>query len=273
MLNEELDVLEIKLEELYDFVDKFIIIEATRTHTNLPKKLYYLENEQRFAKYKDKIVHLICNFNDTHLYRNHREVYNRIKPVNDVWFREHFQRDFGIINGQVQFDDEDIIIVTDLDEIVNKHSLSKFITESGIDKIYRLGMSLHYYKFNLKAPYPAVWRHPYIARYKHLKEFDFAISYIRDSYKFHEFHEILVDNMGWHFTYLMSANDIINKKFKHFVHATDDNIKNVTEEKIVDDMNNKIFFHYTLSECSVEELPETVRRLYKYSTYFHKEHP
>ena len=79
MFNNELDLLEIKLEELHDFVDKFIIVESTHTHTNLPKKLYYAENQKRFEKYKDKIIHLVCTFTETDLYKTQYDKYKKIK--------------------------------------------------------------------------------------------------------------------------------------------------------------------------------------------------
>lgn len=81
MLNNELDLLEIKLEELYDFVDKFIIIESTHTHTNLPKTLHYVENEKRFDKYKDKVIHLVCTFAETNLYNTQYEKYKTVKKL------------------------------------------------------------------------------------------------------------------------------------------------------------------------------------------------
>ena len=44
----ELDLLEIRLNVLKDVVDKFVLVEATRTHTGRPKPLYYEENKARF---------------------------------------------------------------------------------------------------------------------------------------------------------------------------------------------------------------------------------
>ena len=53
----ELDLLEIRLNILNDYVDKFVLVEATRTQNNKEKKLYYEENKERFAKFKDKVIH------------------------------------------------------------------------------------------------------------------------------------------------------------------------------------------------------------------------
>ena len=45
----ELELLELRLNELADVVDKFVLVEATQTHTNKPKPLHYLENRARFS--------------------------------------------------------------------------------------------------------------------------------------------------------------------------------------------------------------------------------
>ena len=53
----ELDLLEVRLNLLYPFVDHFVINEATKTFSGLDKPLYYLENKDRFEKFQDKIIH------------------------------------------------------------------------------------------------------------------------------------------------------------------------------------------------------------------------
>ena len=51
----EYTILDIRLNTLYDYVDKFIIVEATRSHQNLPKPLYFEENKDKYIKFLDKI--------------------------------------------------------------------------------------------------------------------------------------------------------------------------------------------------------------------------
>ena len=55
----ELDLLEIRLNMLYPFVDHFVINEATQTFFGSDKPFYYLENKERFKKFEDKIIHNI----------------------------------------------------------------------------------------------------------------------------------------------------------------------------------------------------------------------
>ena len=55
----ELELLEVRLGELYDHVDKFVIVECTETYRGKPKPLYYAENKNRFEKFSDKIIHIV----------------------------------------------------------------------------------------------------------------------------------------------------------------------------------------------------------------------
>lgn len=54
----ELDLLEIRLEELSSVVDWFVLVEATRTFSGRPKPLYFEENKERYSKFLHKIVHV-----------------------------------------------------------------------------------------------------------------------------------------------------------------------------------------------------------------------
>src|SRR4030042_2627609 len=57
----ELDLLEVRLHELYDVVDYFVLSESTRTHSGQFKPLYYKMNKPRFERFKDKIIHVIVD--------------------------------------------------------------------------------------------------------------------------------------------------------------------------------------------------------------------
>lgn len=57
----ELDQLEVRLRELYDHVDFFVLVESSFTYTNQDKPLYYNENRQRFSRWADKIIHVVLD--------------------------------------------------------------------------------------------------------------------------------------------------------------------------------------------------------------------
>ena len=59
--NDELELLEIRLNVLKDVVDRFVLVEATKTFTNKSKPLIYEENKDRFKEFADKIIHIVVD--------------------------------------------------------------------------------------------------------------------------------------------------------------------------------------------------------------------
>ena len=53
----ELDILEIRLNVLYEHVDYFVIVESSITHSGEEKPFYFEENKERYSKFLDKIIH------------------------------------------------------------------------------------------------------------------------------------------------------------------------------------------------------------------------
>lgn len=96
----ELELLDIRLHELYKVVDKFVLVEATFTHQGKPKPLYYQENKDKFKDFNDKIIHVVVdNF-----------------PIDDPYERERYQPSQAsrILKECSPYD---IIMISDADEI------------------------------------------------------------------------------------------------------------------------------------------------------------
>src|SRR5689334_18016752 len=93
----ELDLLEIRLEELDQVADRFVLVEATRTHTNKPKPLYYAENRDRFARFQNRIIHVVLD---------------DMPDTTDAWVLENFQR-CGIRRGLTGCRPDDLILMSD----------------------------------------------------------------------------------------------------------------------------------------------------------------
>lgn len=107
----ELDLLEIRLNILGDFVDKFILVESRQTFSGQPKPLYYLENKERFSKWNDKIIHIVVpnmEVDDGILFRRHYLCYEAIE--------------LALLN---EGKDEDVAFCSDLDEIWNPAILER----------------------------------------------------------------------------------------------------------------------------------------------------
>ena len=91
----ELEILEIRLRELWDLTDKFVLVESRKTHSGRDKPLFFADHRERFAPFMDKILHVVAD------------------PPDDaeIWQRERFQRD-AIERGLLDANPEDLIIVS-----------------------------------------------------------------------------------------------------------------------------------------------------------------
>jgi beta-1,4-mannosyl-glycoprotein beta-1,4-N-acetylglucosaminyltransferase len=111
----ELDLLEIRLETLDSVVDFFVIAEAPITYRADLKPLYFELNKQRFAKFLPKIRHIIVDDLPTE------------KGFDQNWQRETLQR-AALERGLADARDEDIIMLSDLDEIPTPAKIKEAIT-------------------------------------------------------------------------------------------------------------------------------------------------
>ena len=100
----EFELLELRLQSLYDVVDYFVIVESTTTHNKEPKKLNFAENKDRYKQYADKIRHIVLN--------------GELIPWRGVgdWSIENAQRN-AIVGGLQDAQPDDLIFISDLDEI------------------------------------------------------------------------------------------------------------------------------------------------------------
>ena len=119
MFFDEEMMLDLRLSYLNNYVDKFIIVESTYTHSG--KKRNLLFNIEKFKKYKDKIHYIVVDKepdglstiydNDSEDKKNQKYILNAVK-------RENYQRD-SITRGLKNIDGEDYIMISDIDEIPN----------------------------------------------------------------------------------------------------------------------------------------------------------
>lgn len=202
MFYNELDILKIRLHELYDVVDSIIIVEATKTHTGKLKSLYYLENKDVFKQYNDKIIHIVTSFDENHSFSKY------INTPNKDWYRENYQRECIQVGlSKMSLDDDDIIIITDADEIPNKNII-KNIKDNKLkienNQIYSIEMTLYYYNIELRTA--RKWYHSKIFNYLTFKTKNLLLTTIRLSPT-----PYIIQNGGWHLSYFGDENFIKNK--------------------------------------------------------------
>jgi beta-1,4-mannosyl-glycoprotein beta-1,4-N-acetylglucosaminyltransferase len=217
----ELDLLNYRLNILNEVVDYFIIVEATHTHIGNEKKLLYNENKHLFEKFQNKIIHIIV---DDFPYKY------QITNGKDQWVNENFQRN-SIIRGlnQLKLEDQDIIIISDLDEIADPSTLQKIKNKEVSVTVNTLDMQLYYYNLNSKFDFN--WRLCKIISYKKYKELNYTCEMIRQG----SFPSIL--NGGWHLSYFGDSLFIKNK-IEQFAHQEYNNNNYTDLNKIEDRVNN-----------------------------------
>lgn len=219
----ELDLLEYRLNSLYDIIDYFIIVECIKTHNNNDNILYFNENKKRYSKYLDKIIHVIID--------------SKIPNTNNAWNIEKFQRDqidIGINFINKTLNNDDIIIISDLDEIPDNNILLK-IKNNNIkidnNKIYSLEQDFYYYNITTKSENK--WYKSKILLYELYNKYPNPND-IRMKFK----NNYIIKNGGWHLSYFGNIKYIKNKLI-NFAHQEFNNEYYLNENKIRNDILNK----------------------------------
>ena len=112
-------LLDLRLNILNDYVDKFIITEATYLHSGKKKKLTFDIN--KFSKFKEKIIYNVIDTlppNLEKIYEEDDKITKGKKLINNSNKREHFQRN-GALKILEKAEPNDVVLINDLDEIPN----------------------------------------------------------------------------------------------------------------------------------------------------------
>jgi beta-1,4-mannosyl-glycoprotein beta-1,4-N-acetylglucosaminyltransferase len=132
MFYNELDILELRLELLDRYVDRFVLVEAEVNHVGGAKELFFQKNKERFAKWLPKIEHVIVTAEEAP------------KDPNP-WSREKYQREC-ILRGLDGVPDESIVMISDVDEIPNLDIIQ-------FEKLEHIFTSVHMWMFEYSLDY------------------------------------------------------------------------------------------------------------------------
>ena len=146
----ELELLEGRLEYLYDTVDWFVIVETDYTHSGDPKPLNYLANIKRYQRFADKILYWPFAADVTGLDFNYRPT--AMDGNSAHWQLENTQRNH--IRSALQlFPADATVIISDLDEIPSKSAISTAENILGtVAEAFSLDQILYYYNFDYHMP-------------------------------------------------------------------------------------------------------------------------
>tara|TARA_Y100000590_G_scaffold421392_1_gene525022 strand:+ start:78 stop:968 length:891 start_codon:yes stop_codon:yes gene_type:complete len=270
-------MLDLRLNILNEYVDKFVIVENKYMHSGKKKNLVF--DIKNFSKFKDKITYIVVDklpdgLHETDKIENPTEKGNRI--IDNTLKIEHAQRN-SLLNGLDKADENDLVIVSDVDEIPN---LEENDLRKNKKKLIHFKQKMFYYKFNLKYS-----SKPWIGPKACLKKNLISPQWLRDTkekkyplwrldiffsqMKYNSIYHI--ENGGWHFVNIKTPEEI-EKKLKNFGHHLEFqesglNLKDI-EEMVY---NKKAIYDYhadmrtskwsgkeSLQKCNLSELPKYI---------------
>ena len=238
-------LLDLRLNILDKFIDNFVIVESIFNHKGEKRDLKFDPNN--FKNFKDRIIYIVYDqipleiemikSSDSESEKNRKLIMNAV-------FRENGQRNY-ISNGIKNADSEDIILISDLDEIPNLENLNF----NNLDqKIYLFQQDMLYYKFNLKLP-NYIWTGTKGCKKKFLKSPQWLRNIKDRKYPFYRLDAFfsekkfincnLIKKGGWHFTNIKTAIEI-KHKLQSYLHHIEFDKKPLSEEKINEMIENKI---------------------------------
>lgn len=191
----ELDVLEIRLHELAEVVDRFVLVEAARTFSGQPKPLFFDEvrRSPHLAPFLPRITRIVVD--------------DLPGPDASPWQREAFQRN-AILRGLGDAEPDDVVLIGDVDEIPRAAALRHFLDVRGEAACF--WMPLYYYRLNCRNVAGAAHDPLTVAiRRRFLRT--------PQETRLERFHLPGIADAGWHFSYL-GNEQAIRRKIEAFSH-------------------------------------------------------
>ena len=236
MFYDEDVILDIRLNYLDKFVDKFVIVESKYAHNGEKRRLLFnIRNYKKFAK---KIIYLVVSEKPKGLIsikKKKIQNINSIKILNAIK-RENFQRNY-IFNGIKNAHKDDIIIISDIDEIPK---LDSFHFNKILNKIYIFEQKYFYYKLNLFDP-KVDWHGSRMCKFskilspqwlRNIKAKNYPIWRLDVLFcKNKRFNNVLIRDGGWHFSYLKNPIGIKNK-LRTYLHHNEYDLNPIDVKKI-----------------------------------------
>lgn len=266
----EFELLELRLNSLWDMVDYFVIVEANKTHANVPKPFNFLERQKDFKQYFKKIRYVMDD---------------SVVPYKGVgdWSIENNQRN-NILQGLSDAEPDDLIFISDVDEIPNPITIQTLL-DSQFDKSKNVELIILYYpeEYSPRTLIPCTcqmrtisfldyspivcwqnyhiyffdwinrqisWEGTVIGKFKHMK----SPQAFRNARRFLP----RLPNGGWHFSYMGGVDKVVAKMKSavECVELVDKDKKYIDKNFIKDAMTTGMYFPSgeNFSRCSIDEI-------------------
>lgn len=199
---DELDMLEIRLNILDPYVDHFVIVEADEGYTGHKKEFFYEKNKERFAKWQHKIIYnKIENiFSDKDLLKAAYDSQNT-GAKEHWWIREFYIKESLHFLNNLK-DEDDIIFLSDMDEIWNPEIVINYAKNLKTDDVYRTIQTTYNFYLNTRSEQQNDHTATRFGKIKTLKKYGgnhFRTETIVKS--------IPIENAGWHFACLWKTSE------------------------------------------------------------------
>ena len=279
-------MLDVRFNILNEYVHKFVVVESKYSHSGERKELNFDINN--FKKFKDKIIYLvienepkniqkISNFNNS----------SAIKRINSL---KRIEQSYNyMLNGIKEASDEDLIILSDNDEIPNLNSKQFNMSKK---KVIIFKQLFCYYKFNLL--YDLIpWYGSRACKKKYLKSFSWLKNLKNKKYPFWRIDTLfsehkqitleIIKDGGWHFTNVKTPDELFIK-LNNFGHHNEFELSNLSVNDLKKQIDNKIVnynhladktikdkydFNYKLKHLDIKLLPQYLQlNKIKYDVWF-----
>lgn len=191
----ESDMAELRFNILAPYVDRFVVCEASETHSG-NRKDYDFDVNGRFAQWREKIIYIQCG--------------NLTDVSSNSWHREAYHRSC-IGRGLVYAEPDDWVMCSDVDEIVSPDRVQQLRDFTTSVRQVKFEMDMYYYNFNCKVDQGwavGAARHKLGYGCNEIRRCAWA----RDDIRFFD--------AGFHASYFMSPEQVIDK-VNSFMHHND----------------------------------------------------
>ena len=237
-------VLDLRLNTLNNAVDYFVIVESIYTHRGEKRDLKF--DIKKYSKFKDKIIYCIYDLEPKGIDVVNNEDNESIKSIKYIFNagkRENGQRNY-ISSGLINAKDDDVIMISDVDEIPNLININ---FNKMIDKIYLFKQDMFYYKFNLQIP-NFKWVGTKACKKKNLISPQWLRNVKDRKYPFYRLDTLfsetkytnveIIESGGWHFSNIKTAKQI-EHKLKSYLHHREFDLEPLTISEIEKIIKNK----------------------------------
>lgn len=204
----ELDLLELRLEVLDEYVDKFVLVESEVNHIGERKPLFYAENKARYAKWNDKIIHVVVS-------EEEMPGGQGLHPL----VREDYQR-YAITRALAEFPEEALIMMSDVDEIPD-------MTKIRWEHLPHVACTVHMWLYIHSLDWISTdepWFGTVITTLALFRKVGpFYLRNNRWSFPSYRF-------AGWHLSYF-GGSKMVQNKLRTFSHSQDKNVKDITKNE------------------------------------------